>query len=1180
MAARIQIVEDERIIAEDLKSTLNEFGYEVTSICSNAEQAISLAQKDKPDLILMDIIIDGLKSGIDAANEIKEKTETPIVYLTAHSDGRTLDLAQSSEPYGYIIKPFEEKELESTIKIALYRARMEANIKRLNSLLNAIRNINQRIVKEKDVRKLIRYAVNNLKETRGYKNAFVILFDEQRKIKDFACSDGEIRKQIQELSSISKLNCYNKALDSNGAYLINDPKNDCSECPVSELGHRQRGITVPLRSNNKLYGIITIGTDNSNATAEEMSLLDEIAGDIAFCIYSLELEEEKKKTEIEKENLLTVLSERVKEMGCLNSVNEICHNKNFTTYDILGEIANAIPFGFLDSTDTCARITIPGIELESENFRETEWFLQVFFDYHGKNKGKIEVFYLHEKPKTDIGPFLSEEYNLVKNIAAILSETLKRREVESKYLDSEAKFKAITDAAKDAIIIIDGLGKTIYYNKATEDLFGYSSKELLGLPLHEFIAPDKYAKQYTLGLEKFKDTGQGNAIGKTVEMTARNKNGQLFPVELSLSGIQIEGVWCAVGLVRDITERKNIELRIKETDQRLKGLYEHANIGIYQITLKGELILANLALVDMLNYDSMEELKSTGSFHNLYSDRDSRNEFLRILLEEGVIHAYETKLIRKNGQLIDIRESARVVKDEQNQTVYYEGTIENITEAKKIRQSLEYEKKLLQYIMNNIPDNIYFKDHECRFTRVNNAQAELLGIENPNDAIGKTDLDFFSEAVAGVTYKDDKRVIAEGVSLIAKQEELISKSGQKKWVSATKVPLKNIQGEIIGLVGISRDITELKQAEITLAENEKKYRDLFENAVVAIYRIDFEGNLVMANNEFISMLGFKEFKEVSQTKLVENGSVKREKRSELRELVLQKGEVLGFEDVWKKADGTNLYVSENMKILTDEKTKLKFFEGSVLDITSSKLAEEKMIEAKELAEKSDRLKSEFLAQMSHEIRTPINALLNFANLIRSEIEDKINEETLAAFDMLEASGNHITRTMELILQMSEIQSGNYIPKMEKFDLYLEVLLKLYNDFKKHLDKSKVQIKIVSEVKRAMVKGDRYSVEKIFYHLIDNAVKYTDKGHILIKLFVSEGSLVSQVVDTGIGMNPEYHKDIFAPFLQEDHGYSRKYDGSGLGLAVAKHYCDINGAEISFVSEKGKGTEFTVTFKDS
>lgn len=152
----ILIVEDEMIVAKDIERTLTNLGYQVSSTVSSGKQAIKKAKTDNPDLILMDIVLRGKMNGIEAAEQIHTRLNIPVVYLTAYADKKTLQRAKITEPYGYILKPFSERELHSTIEIALHKCQMEKKIKHLSDVLRAIRNVNQLITKEKNRDKLLK----------------------------------------------------------------------------------------------------------------------------------------------------------------------------------------------------------------------------------------------------------------------------------------------------------------------------------------------------------------------------------------------------------------------------------------------------------------------------------------------------------------------------------------------------------------------------------------------------------------------------------------------------------------------------------------------------------------------------------------------------------------------------------------------------------------------------------------------------------------------------------------------------------------------------------------------------------------------------------------------------------------------------------------------------------------
>lgn len=234
--------------------------------------------------------------------------------------------------------------------------------------------------------------------------------------------------------------------------------------------------------------------------------------------------------------------------------------------------------------------------------------------------------------------------------------------------------------------------------------------------------------------------------------------------------------------------------------------------------------------------------------------------------------------------------------------------------------------------------------------------------------------------------------------------------------------------------------------------------------------------------------------------------------------------------------------------------------------------------AKRNAEKADSLKSEFLAQMSHEIRTPINTILSFSYLIKEDIKENRLENIDEYFSSIERGSSRVIRTIDLILNLSELQSGTYEPKIEKIDLQKDVINGLYSEFLVKAKKQNLQLILKSDSsKKYFVNADLYTTTQIFANLIDNAIKYTLKGEVKICLSENDKKVIVDIIDSGIGMSKEFQKNLFEPFSQEESGYTRKFEGTGLGLALVKKYCEVNNVEISVESIKGKGTIFSIGF---
>lgn len=236
--------------------------------------------------------------------------------------------------------------------------------------------------------------------------------------------------------------------------------------------------------------------------------------------------------------------------------------------------------------------------------------------------------------------------------------------------------------------------------------------------------------------------------------------------------------------------------------------------------------------------------------------------------------------------------------------------------------------------------------------------------------------------------------------------------------------------------------------------------------------------------------------------------------------------------------------------------------------------EKDLLSAKEKAEQDDMAKTEFLSQLSREIKAPLDTIMDSTSEIRKEINDKITEDIKDLFDKMTFTGKRIVRTVQLILDMSEVRTGNYKPKPKKLDLkkICEEVIK-ENSFGLHEQEIKFDFRVDAE--DTMIKADEYSTTQIFQNLLDNAIKYTEKGKVTVHLGKNmEDKLYISVEDTGKGISESFIDKLFDPFTQEN---SVKEDGIGLGMTLVKAYVDLNEFKIDMKSIKNKGTKVTVIF---
>lgn len=418
--------------------------------------------------------------------------------------------------------------------------------------------------------------------------------------------------------------------------------------------------------------------------------------------------------------------------------------------------------------------------------------------------------------------------------------------------------------------------------------------------------------------------------------------------------------------------------------------------------------------------------------------------------------------------------------------------------------------------------------------------------------------------------KDELRVLADRIDIVL--DELEKSSTQ---VESLNKKLHDVFKDKIAELNF--EITQRKKAEISLQKSEEQFRLVFQNAPIGIVIISRDGRIISVNKSFCDTLGFN--------------------REEILGIPIKhlfdKEELDGFSDegfdfngqpvadinsqkVLLKKEGTEIDVIVKSVSILDDAGKVKHYIMQILDISEIKKVQKELVEALSKAEESDRLKSAFLAQMSHEIRTPLNVILASIPLISDEINNE-DEEVKIILDSVKSAGKRLQRTIDMILSMSSVQSGNYKATFETFNLIPD-LKNLVNEFKSLSEDKGLDLRLKIHDKTALITADRYTVNQIFQNLINNAIKYTLKGYVQISVkSVYNNKIQVDVKDTGIGMSEEYLNNIFMPFSQEDFGHKRQFEGNGLGLALVKKYCELNRAEILVESEKNSGSVFSVVF---
>jgi PAS domain S-box-containing protein len=378
-------------------------------------------------------------------------------------------------------------------------------------------------------------------------------------------------------------------------------------------------------------------------------------------------------------------------------------------------------------------------------------------------------------------------------------------------------------------------------------------------------------------------------------------------------------------------------------------------------------------------------------------------------------------------------------------------------------------------------------------------------------------------------------------------------------------------------IGIDRDITDRK-----LAENElRKLSRAVEQSPASVIITDTNGNIEYVNPKASETSGYNIEEVVGiNPRIFSSGEQSKSDYKTLWDTIMSGKEWRG-ELHNKKKNGELYWESASISPIFNKKGIITNFIAVKEDITERKKILQDLIVAKEKAEQSDKLKTEFLAQMSHEIRTPMNAIISFIDLLRDDYFEKNTQELSDILNSISNAGKRIIRTVGLILNASEMQIGTYQPSFKRFNLEEHLLEVIQSEYSALARQKGLQFEFANNSSSAVVYGDEYSINQIFINLIDNAIKYTESGKIVVLIDNNkENSITITISDTGIGISEEYIPHIFEPFMQEERGYSRRFEGNGLGLSLVKKYCDLNNIKIAVESKKGIGSKFILVFNNN
>lgn len=514
---------------------------------------------------------------------------------------------------------------------------------------------------------------------------------------------------------------------------------------------------------------------------------------------------------------------------------------------------------------------------------------------------------------------------------------------------------------------------------------------------------------------------------------------------------------------------------------------------------------------------------------------------------------------------------------------------------------------LFKSFFDDAKNGICIVDFDGKIIELNNLYAEMFGYSK-EELINQHYSKLISEDSHSTVEKNHFKIF-NGTNILKAEEKVKHKNGTFFYVQTTNIKANDEFGKKLRITTAfntsGRLKNELVQSVLLKISNltnsnihsEQLYASIYQAitelipirnfAVCVKNKITNEIELPFVRNDKhfddnVSILAEHKYVEkIAQTvKLKEDSILQLIKSKDLKVYELIPSLILGIPLSAKDEVLGSIIIKDYLSegFTSEEMELLELVAGQVTRVIERKNYEAELIEAKNKAEDANKIKSEFLAQISHEIRTPLNSILSFSSLIKNELDGALTKELAETFSYIERGGNRLTRTIDLILNVANSQNKEYKITLEEVDIFNDLLFPLSKEFEGHAKTKGIELKLETPNEMLRTVCDQYSVNQLLSNLIENAIKYTREGSVTLKAFKnSVGKTQINVEDTGIGISDEYIPKLFDPFSQEEQGYTRSYEGIGLGLSLVKSYADLNNAEINVSTEKNKGSIFTVIF---
>lgn len=736
-------------------------------------------------------------------------------------------------------------------------------------------------------------------------------------------------------------------------------------------------------------------------------------------------------------------------------------------------------------------------------------------------------------------------------------------------------FRYAFDAFVDPAYFVDARTRTVIHaNRAAIEFYGYASEELVGKKIEEINTAS--AREIEQAVEEAKN-------GRT-SFTFRHRlaDGELRDVSIVVSPANPNGEQLLV-VVKDVSAVKIAEEKLRKERERYRRLADAAEDVVWFADKDGAVAYASPSFTRLTGFRDDEALGK--GLYDIFPDSEAKDRLqtaMRKIAEDPAARekiTFDARCRKKPDGVFWASVSLSPAFDDSDEFVGFSGSIKDRSERKLIEKKLSESEELYRKLLKTVPDAVTVSDETQTITHISERTLDIFRIEREADVIGTK----IHEWVAPMEHEraaDRLRALVGNRAKTGPNVYLLKRGdGSTFGGEIISASLQDPDGKLKGVVSITRDVTERLDAERRLRRSEDMLRKIVENVPVGVWTSDDKFNLVVWNRAQETMTGVRREDALGENIFELFPSLADAGLEEKYRRVLETGKPLTLNDYPffdAKLKRAQYYLNIKAFPLLGEGDEPDGVMLAVEDITDRKLMIERLEDALKRAEDTEKIKSALLANMNHELRTPMNGVIGLASVIEEESDDK-HIAGMAAD--IQKTGKRLMNTLGAVLDLSALETDR-----RSFNLTPYPAEEILRDVERRiapLARAKgIEVRASVKIPDLVVRCDPRYAKTALFHVAENAVKFTRRGSVALELDAAptreRAAALFSVADTGVGISEEHRELIFQEFRQASEGWSRQYEGGGLGLSLAKKMISLMDGEIDFESELGKGSVFYVT----